>query len=681
MAANTPPPALYPPAMPDNRGAGLSYPGVGDNRPRVDAYPGQGGYPGAVEQPLNAQQMVPPYSPNAEPGRATNGAADNHRGLTPTSLLQQEIEGDDMILYRSTRFSVRAVSNPNQRRNPLRKRSGNTSRLGTSFIDQVRWLSAEKLRITEAETRLLPGVEVINPVLAKAIPYPRIIEALVVLLGLVIAIAVHAFNMFQYPLYDQNEGTYVSNAWAITHGMLQPYPYIYQQPPLGWIQLAAWIRLIGGFFAFGNAINTGRVVILIYAAASALLVYLIANRMSGSRSTGLLAMIIFSLSPLSIIYQRQVQLENIGTFWLLLSLCLLVWGGSRLRYTLFAAFSFGIAILTKELFIIFLPVMLYAVWFHSTTFQRKFALVVFTYITLSFASTFVLLAILKGELFPTGFLPWDHRAHPSLITTLVQQLTAPTADYNLSISWATWTGIDSPLLFASIGAVIINLIGGWRNRLQWILAFLAMSFWLFLLRGGVVYSYYIIPLLPLMALNIAVALNAPLKWATKHVGFDLVRVLLIFSFIGALVPYNLQLAAPVFSLNATSAQNNALLWVRDNVSHNSFVVVDSALYTDLHAAGGEGVANGASYTNAQIYWNVALDPAIHGGLLHEDWNNIDYIVADAQMLHTIKTQDGSMLLLDRALHHAILRATFHSNNGNQPEVIQIYQVIHSTTTR
>lgn len=592
-----------------------------------------------------------------------------------------------MILYRSQRFFVRTANRPDQRKNPLRKRTGNTSLLGASFVSQIRWLSSEKQRITEAETRILPGVEAINPVQVKAIPFPLILETMVVIIGLVIAVGAHAFNMFNYPLYGQDEGTLMSNAWAILHGMLQPYPYIYGQPPLGWIQIAAWVQLSGGFFTFGNAINSGRVLMLLYTAACSLLVYLIANRLSGSRSTGLLAMIIFSLSPLSITYQRQVLLDNIGTFWLLLALYLLVAGDSRLRATVFAAIALGIAVLTKELFLVFMPAMLYAVWLHSTTFQRKFALVVFAYITISLASFFVLLALLKGELLPSGMLPWDNHAHPSLIGTFIAQITQPVGGRfivypqfivpNLFMSWATWTRIDSPFISAGIGAVVINLFMGWWNRLQWVPAFLALSFWLFLLHGGAVYPSYIVPLLPLMALNIAVAINAPMKLVTKHVGFDLARALLIFSLIGALTPYNMQLSAPIYSLQSTAAQSNALLWIRNNVPHNAVVIINSTLYTDLHEPGGESVADGTTYPNAHIYWNVALDPAIHGWLLHENWELIHYIVVDASMLHDMKTLDSSMLLLNRALHHAILRTEFHSDDGGQSEVIQIYQVIPS----
>ncbi len=57
---------------------------------------------------------------------------------------------------------------------------------------------------------------------------------------------------------------------------------------------------------------------MFYAIGSTLLVYLIMRRFDGSKVTALLAMVMFSLSPLCISYQRLVLLDNIATFWLLL---------------------------------------------------------------------------------------------------------------------------------------------------------------------------------------------------------------------------------------------------------------------------------------------------------------------------------------------------------------------------
>jgi 4-amino-4-deoxy-L-arabinose transferase-like glycosyltransferase len=604
---------------------------------------------------------------------------DERHVIQPTGLLRQDIEGENVILYRSKRFFVRTVNDPKQRKHPLRERSGgNTSMLGGSFIDQMHWITAEKLRLTREPTRLLPDVETLNPSLAKAVPFPIWLEGLVVIIALALVAVVHGFNMFNYPIYGQNEGTLMANAWAILHGKIEPYSYTYDQPPLGWLQLGVWLSLSGGFFAFGNAINTGRVFMLVLALASTVLVMLITRRLSGSRSAGLFAMLIYGLSPLSIVFQRQVLLENIGTCWLLLALYCLVTGNSRQRMLLLAAVALSIAILTKLAFVVFLPVMVYVAWLHSTTFQRKFATVLFLYVILALISGYALLAALKGELLPMGWLPWDHRVHPSLISSLLGQVMQPAGGNTFVQSWQEWISLDQPFMLAGVGAIAINVLCGFwkRNRLQWISALLALSFSLFLLRGNLVYAFFIIPLLPLLAMNIAIAIHALVRLVSERAGFDLASAVLIFALIGAMIPYNVQLANAALSLQPAATQNTALLWIRANVPHNAVVITDSTFYTDMHEQGGEAVGNGAVYPNVYIYWNAARDPAIFSNMLHENWNMIDYLIVDAQMLHSIQSNDRSMLLLNRTLHHSMLIESFSSGNSGQDD-IQIYQVVHT----
>ena len=87
----------------------------------------------------------------------------------------------------------------------------------------------------------------------------------------------HAVNMFHFPYYESDEGTYVSQAWAVVHqGKLSPYTYFYDHSPAGWIQLAAWAKLTGGFHAFGPAINSGRVLMLLMRMGVVLMLYRIA---------------------------------------------------------------------------------------------------------------------------------------------------------------------------------------------------------------------------------------------------------------------------------------------------------------------------------------------------------------------------------------------------------------------
>jgi hypothetical protein len=482
--------------------------------------------------------------------------------------------------------------------------------------------------------------------------------------------------MFSFPRYELDEGTYMSSAWAILNGLITPYPYGYGHPPLAWMQIAGWVQLTGGFFTFGNALNSGRVLMLLFTLGCSLLVYLIVRRMGGSRSASLLALVIFSLSPISLTYQRQVLLDNVGTFWLLLSLYFVVISNSRLLFIVLGAISFGIALLSKEIFLLFMPAMIYGVWLHTTKFQRKFALIAFSYTVVAFGSTFILMAILKGELLPTGWLPWDHQQHLSLLDTFLSQAERTQSEGSLSGSWSAWTSADIVLIVFSIATVVFNLIIGWWNRKRLFLALLAISFWVLLVRGGVVLSFYIVPLIPLAAINAATAINTVMGWLSKLVRLELVRALLILVVIGVIVPYDLLHSQIVFTQHPTSAQTDAMVWIRNNVPHNDVIVINSYLYMDLRVPGGQGVGDGPTYPYAHVYFNVAYDPELYNGLLQANWDRIDYIVADSEMLNDIKTFGGPMLLIDQALEHSVLRAQFSADDHDSQIIISIYQVIH-----
>ncbi len=590
-----------------------------------------------------------------------------------------EIEDGNVILHRKHNFFVRTVYRPGQRQNPLKRPSGRTTALPKVMPNQEK-------RIAASETRMMPSVVPINPVKEKAIPVPAWLEAIVVVIGLMASLVAHALNMFNFPRYELDEGTYMSSAWAILNGGITPYPYGYGHPPLAWIQIAAWVQFTGGFFTFGNALNSGRVLMLLYALGCSLLTYLIVRRLGGSRSAGLLALIIFSLSPLSITYQRQVLLDNVGTFWLLLSLYLLVVGNSRLFYIGSAALSFGIAILSKEIFLLFVPVMIYAVWLHTTRFQRKFALVAFIYTIVALSSSFVLLAILKGELLPYDIylpwshqvwhLPWDTHNHLSMFDTFISQAQRGQNQGNFLDSWKDWTNGDIVLMTLSIATIAFNLVVGWWNRKQLMLALFSISFWILLVRGGVVLSFYFIPMIPLVAMNAAMAANTIAGWVGKLVHLDFVRALLVFGVLVAIVPYDLQHSATVFTQHPTSAQTDAMGWIRANVPRKSFIVINSYLYMDLRTPGGAGVGNGATYPFAHIYFNVATDPELHDKLLQGNRDRIDYIVADSEMLNDIEHIGGQFKIIKDALDHSILRAEFRADDHETQLVIRIYQVIH-----
>jgi Dolichyl-phosphate-mannose-protein mannosyltransferase len=506
---------------------------------------------------------------------------------------------------------------------------------------------------------------------------PVWLETILVTIGLLATLATHAFNMFNFPRYELDEGTYMSSAWAIMNGLITPYPYGYGHPPLGWIQITGWVQLTGGFFTFGDAVNSGRVLMLLYALGSSLLVYLIARHITGSRIVSLFALVLFSLSPLSIMYQRQVYLDNIGIFWLLLSLYLIVASNSRLPYLVLSAISLGISLLSKETFVVCIPVMIYISWLHTTRYQRKFALVTFIYTIIALGSNFVLMAVLKDELFPYAWhFPWDHHEHLSMLDTLVSQAQRTQSEGSLADSWYAWSHADPLLMALSIFTIGFNVIAGWWNRKQLALALLTLSYWLLLVRGGVVLSFYVIPIVPFAVLNTAMVVNTIRIGINRLSRLALIPAILIIGVIGVIVPYDMQYAEIAFTQHPTSAQTDALVWVRNNVPRNDVIVLNSYLFMDLYEPSGEGVGNGATYPYAHVYWDVAYVPELYNNLLQANWDRVDYIVADSEMLHDITTMGGPMLMIRQALHHSILRTEFRADDHDKQIVITIYQVIH-----
>ncbi len=592
-------------------------------------------------------------------------AKQNVRDQTPPTH-----EESNLILYRTPDFFLRTVYRVGQNVNPLRRSKG-------LLATMPRVMPQQEKRVANSETRMMPSISPINPINKKGqIPVPMWLETLVVVLGLLVTGIAHALNMFNFPRYELDEGTYMASASAILHGQLWPYAYGYGHPPIAWMQIAAWVELTGGFFTFGNALNTGRVLMLGYALGCSLLVYLIVRRFGASRSAGLLAMLIFSLSPLSITYQRQVLLDNVATFWLLVSLYLLVVGNSRLKYIVLSALALGISILSKEVFLLFVPTMIYAVWLHTTQFQRQFALVAFTYTMLAVGSAFLLLAVLKGELLPSGWLPWDHSNHLSLLGTLIGQTKRTQTEGSFASSFSNWLYGDWILVISSLVATGFNVITGWWHRKHLLVALLALSFWLLLIRGGVVLSFYLIPLIPLIAINCAMMVHTLTNWLGKLVRFDAVRVVLILGVIAALVPYDILNSTTIFTQHPTSAQNKAITWVRQHVPHNDFIVINSYLYMDLREPDGAGVGDGATYPYAHVYQNVASDPTIKDVLLARNWDRIDYIVADSEMLNDIRADKATFKIIDDALNASVLRAEFRAKDHAHDLVIQVFEVKH-----
>src|SRR5215472_12928217 len=101
------------------------------------------------------------------------------------------------------------------------------------------------------------------------------IEGLLLLASIATGALTHGYNLFNYPLYITDEGIYIQQAWSVLReDRLSPYTYFYDHAPAGWLVIAGWVALLPGQFqTFGNALNTGRTLMLMCHLISTFLLY------------------------------------------------------------------------------------------------------------------------------------------------------------------------------------------------------------------------------------------------------------------------------------------------------------------------------------------------------------------------------------------------------------------------
>ncbi len=507
----------------------------------------------------------------------------------------------------------------------------------------------------------------------------------ILLLGLVlVALIAQGVNMFHAPYITRmnDEGIYIEQAWSVLRqGLLAPYTYTYDHAPAAWILVAGWMGLVGGPHAFGSAIDTGRVFMLLLHAGSVPLLFYLARKLGVSTPMAGFAAFLFSISPLSIYFQRAVLLDNIMVFWLLVSLNFIIDGEGRLSRFMLSGVTFGIAVLSKETAIVMLPVMLYIVYRQRKEYQSYFSFPSWLIPMFFVASWYPLYALIKGELIPVSLsvsfslLPQVISIHLTDIgskVTLIQALIWQSSRSGGSILnpnglfwqlvWTNWFPKDPFLIVAGTIAVLANLVRGFRNREALVIGLLGALPMLFLARGGIIYDFYIAFVIPFMILNIAamidgaaqVLLHRPVPgfWAAS-----MAAVLL-----GAYVFTGLM--RPLYQSTADIPDREALAWIDRNISPNSKIIIPDSFWVDLH----EPASGTAPYNYAHSYWKAAFDPAIQNGVFHNDWRQVNYVIFDQQMQNDFQGMSNTIAV--QALKHAQLVQSWN-DGGN---FVQVWKV-------
>ena len=460
------------------------------------------------------------------------------------------------------------------------------------------------------------------------------------LLSLVVAGFLHSYNMFHFPYYESDEGTYTSQAWSIIRmHTLTPYTYWYDHPPLGWAFLSLWhIVLPKEFFTFGSSIDTGRVFMLLLHLVTASLIYYIVYRLSKRALPSFLAVLIFSISPLAIYFQRRVLLDNIMVMWILLSTAVLYIRYEKLRlttYTLSGIF-FALAVLTKITAVMFGPALLYLVWMHRSPIERFFRVTTWLMSGILLVSVYLLGALLRGEFFPGP-------DHVSFIGALEFQSSRVGGlfykqDSEFYTAVGDWLKKDAALVYIMPVAMFLGVVVSFfkKNLIFFMLA--VLLYFLFLIRGGVIINFYILPFIPFVAILAALTWHYIVQFISR---FTIIYQLIFLITIGG-IGYYYYTYAPhdIFWRDETTNQKEAVQWIKENLPEDSAILIDVYAFSDLHDG---HYVNNKKFNNADWYYKVSRDKAIGEKKYNYDWRNFGYILLTHEMLKQIKDGDDNFI--------------------------------------
>ncbi|MBV9356053.1 MAG: glycosyltransferase family 39 protein [Chloroflexi bacterium] len=512
-------------------------------------------------------------------------------------------------------------------------------------------------------------------------------EAWLVLGLVLVALVAHGINMFDFvaATAKDDEGIYTAQAWAVLREhRLAPYTYAYDHAPAGWLLLAVWMAITGGPLAFGQALDSGRVCMLVLHLLSVVLLYRVARKLGcgpGAAATGSLFL---AVSPLAIFYQRLVLLDNIMIAWLLLSLDFLLDAGNRLSRLSLSGLCFGLACLSKETALVFTPALLLLVWQRRQRHYGHFTLAGWLAPMLVVVSWYPLYALLKDELLPAGesilfVIRGNTSSGVSLTDALKwQAMRGGGGAFNLDNQFwqlvrGDWLPRDATLVFGGIAATALNIVvsalPSQRRRWSGVLgvALLALLPLAYLARGGIVFDFYVLDALPFLCLNIALALSWMLGTLPTLAEPATAVVAASALLAGYAQAGTLQ---PLYAQQPGLAGREAIPWIKQHLAPDSYIVTPDDLWTDLHEDG----SGGPPFPNAHSHWKVAADPDIRDGVFHDDWQTVDYVILAPGLEDDFRASDDTIAL--DALQHAHLLKEWQHDGAS----LSLWKVDHTGST-
>ncbi|MGW6644529.1 glycosyltransferase [Streptomyces sp. A244] len=489
-------------------------------------------------------------------------------------------------------------------------------------------------------------------------------------------LVVQGWNIADYPALSDDEGTYLAQAWSVQQGNgLAHYTYWYDHPPLGWIQIAVLTWIPALISPESMTVGTMRAAMLVISGISAVLVYVLGRRLALPRWAAALGMVFFGLSPLSVVLQREIFLDNLAVMWTLLAFTLAASPSRHLWHHFGAGIAAATAVLTKETMLVVLPALFLTMWRHSHRDTRKFAITGAVTACALIGFSYPLFALLKGELLPGA-------GHVSLWDGVKYQMTRPGSGFILDQGSGSWGVLQSWLYYDKVlplgglaGALLLLLTWRWSVTAR-ALAGPALAVAIFaalaLRPNGYLPAMYVIQALPFLALVLAggtasVAHAVLSRWRSeaekRYVSvsrYALAAVLALAA--GAyVVPRWYDGAHTAVTTDANAPYKAASKWLATEVEdpERTRVLVDDALWLDLVHQGyrpGLGVI---------WFYKADLDPAVTK-TMPRGWKDLDYVVASP----TVRRDAADLPNVKAAMEHSDPVATF----GTGEDRIEIRQI-------
>jgi hypothetical protein len=491
------------------------------------------------------------------------------------------------------------------------------------------WLWFIKPLPTEAEPSRLPLFS-----RERWLGYLPSLLVIVPVLGLVFA--VHWMGFEGWPIRQNGDaGVYASQVWAVVfHHELAPFSYFYDHPPGAWLTMALYAFVTRAFQRDPTTLIVVREAMVCFHMISSALLFGLARRMHYRRGLAALAVLIFSLSPLGLQYQREAFIDNVMVMWLIAGLYFMASRRRDIPSAIAAGACFGMAILSKETALAMVPAMIVFFWLNTDPRKRVHRILAHYLPFAGMIGIYLVYAFGKHEFF-VG------RGHVSLVGTFKWQLVSrkPTGSlldvHSQTFAMAmNWVHSDPVVLLACVALAPLALL----TRRTFTFGFMVVCQIGTVCHNGYMPFAFVTLLYPLAGLVVAGVANNfwngfagrrrrdghhPTKrtlprWIPRTALYG-VRLAVLTGIVGAVLlafPRWQPQLAQAMEARPDLAVVQAVHYMETHVPRSKLVVTDNDSWTDLREAG---------FHPAPVD-KLQLDPAVRRRLDH-GWKDIAYVMS------------------------------------------------------